>query len=153
MKNESKLELYKAINCVQKELSPLDKSADNPYFESKYIPLSGILLKLNPLLVKHSLIMIQSVERDQDGDYLLTKIIHTNSGETLDSKLYLKIDKTSMQALGSAITYARRYSISPIFGVIEKDDDGEQAENFQNFERNKKPLATSKPFNKGDSLL
>lgn len=152
MKIESKIELYKAINCVQKELSPLDKSADNPYFESKYIPLSGILLKLNPLLSKNNLILIQSVERDQDGDFLLTKIVHTISAETLESKLYLKIDKTSMQALGSAITYARRYSISPIFGVIEKDDDGEQAESFQNFERQKKTTA-NKPFNKGDSLL
>ena len=78
---------------------------------------------------EHGLSFIQGVKTSDDGMVGVTTIIFHTSGEWLEFEpLYLKPDSTKPQAYGSAITYARRYSLSSAFGITsDQDDDGNEA--------------------------
>ena len=119
--------LYKAISEVQKVLYKIEKSADNPFFKSKYVPLDKVWDKLHPELQKNSLLVLQNPIGTGDSIGVETHIIHTESGEDVKSSYLLPLSKKDPQAGGSALTYARRYALMSIFGLCPVDDDGESA--------------------------
>jgi len=106
------------------ELQNVAKTADNPYFKSKYAPLEAIIDATRAVLAKHKL-AIQHLPVFEDGKAgVITRIVHCN-GVTEDSTLLLPLKDQSPQGVGSAITYARRYSLSAVLGIAsEEDDDG-----------------------------
>lgn len=128
-KSESIKEIATALSKFQGEIKNPANSADNPFFKSKYAPLSEILNIARPLLAKNGLSIIQTPSGDGQNIILTTTLLH-NSGEWIESpELVLKADKATAQGAGSAITYARRYAISAILGISsEDDDDGNTAE-------------------------
>ena len=67
--------------------------------------------------------MIQTVENDK----LHSQLIHIKTGEKIESYMDLLTIKPDMQQLGSAITYARRYSLIPMLNIECEDDDGNLA--------------------------
>ena len=105
------------------------KDADNPYFKSKYVPLENVVEAIDSVGGEHGLSFIQEVKTSEDGKVGVTTVIFHTSGEWLEFEpLYLKPDNTKPQAYGSAITYARRYSLSSAFGITsDQDDDGNEA--------------------------
>ena len=112
-----------------KEIKNPANTATNPFFKSKYAPLSDVLNAVRPILSKNGLSVLQSPSGDGEHIIVTTTLIHS-SGEWIESpELVLKADKATAQGAGSAITYARRYALSAILGISsEDDDDGNEAE-------------------------
>lgn len=129
--SESITEVATALNAVQAELQPAMKGSENPYFHSKYADLLAVWNACREPLTKHGLSVSQVGGMDEHGPYLETILMHT-SGQYIAGKLPLMAAKADPQAQGSAITYARRYSLSAIVGLCtEEDDDAEAATQHQ----------------------
>ncbi len=127
-KSESIKELAAALNAAQSTLQVAKKGSENPFFKSKYADLFSVWDAARPALTENGLSVSQIAETDPEGRaYLETILMHT-SGEWIKGRLPLMALKADPQAQGSAITYARRYSLSAIVGLCtEEDDDGEGA--------------------------
>ena len=108
--------LLNSINCIKKD-------SDNPYYKSKYADLNAIFDEVKSKISENGFILLQNVE----SNYLRTRIIHIESGEYLESMFELLTAKPDMQQLGSAVTYARRYSLLPMLNIETEDDDGNLA--------------------------
>lgn len=119
-------ELTLAMSKVQQELTHAIKDKKNPHLKNEYASLESIIDAIRPIASKHGISFNQFPESDEMYYYLITNITHT-SGQYFTSKIRLLTAKLDMQALGSAITYAKRYTLSSIFGIAtgEGDDDGE----------------------------
>lgn len=122
-------ELLKALNKVQKELKPIEKTKANPFFKSKYADLSSVLDEVLPILAKHDLVLIQSLSGNEVSPVLDTIIAHAPSGQNIKSSAPLFAKELTPQGLGSAITYMRRYSLMAFLGIstTDEDDDGHKA--------------------------
>jgi len=119
-------ELTKALVKVQSELKSVKKEAENPFFHSKYAELSSVLDVVRKPLADNGLAIVQVTSATEGGDTLDTILLHT-SGEWISGKLSLNPVKNDPQGIGSAITYARRYTLMAMLGVAAEDDDGEAA--------------------------
>lgn len=99
-----------------------DKEVDSRSYKFKYAPLDSVISAVRPALAKNGLAFAQIL----DGDDLVTMLLH-ESGAVLQGRVGLPREGT-VQQLGSAITYLRRYALQAILGVAaEEDDDGEAA--------------------------
>ena len=127
--SENIQELAKALAKFQGEVANPKNTASNPFFNSKYAPLAGIIDATKEALAKNGLSVVQSPAAHGGMLYMSTMLLHT-SGEWIESgMLAMTPDKETPQSIGSAITYARRYQLSAILGVSsEDDDDGNAAE-------------------------
>lgn len=120
--------IYTDLLAAQREMPKLQKTEENPFFKSKYVPLDQVLDKVLPVLNKHNLTLLQTPGFTDDGkSTLITQLIHT-SGETIQSTMLLHSKSADPQAQGSAITYARRYALTAMLGLaVGEDDDGNAA--------------------------
>jgi hypothetical protein len=120
MEQSEKIDLLsKALIAVQKELKPVTKEAVNPFFKSKYADLAGVIEHSTPVLSKNGLAVSQICE----GEYGVTTILMHESGQWIKGTLNIKPAKDDPQGRGSALTYARRYSLSSIINLASEDDD------------------------------
>jgi hypothetical protein len=109
------------------EIEAATKSADNPFFKSKYADLPAIIGTVKPALVAHGLFFAQHCHPSDDGVIVETVLYH-KGGESLSlGSLYVPANKRDPQGFGSAQTYARRYALQTAFGVPVEDDDGNAA--------------------------
>lgn len=161
--SESIASIAGALSKFQAEIKNPANTANNPFFKSKYAPLSDILNLARPLLSKHGLSVVQMPSGDGENITVATLLLH-ESGEWIEAcPLTLKADKITAQGAGSAITYGRRYAISALLGISsEDDDDGNGASEKKEQEKNKdkpagknKPTPPQKPFDEtsGDIAL
>ncbi len=128
-------ELAKALATAQGGFKPVKRDATNPFYHSKYAPLSSIIDATREALTKNGLAFLQTVSVN-DHVTVETMLMH-ESGEWVKGAISLKPKADDPQAAGSAITYGRRYSLGAILGVAsEDDDDGNTAS---------KPKAEPKP--------
>jgi len=119
--------IYVALSALQGELKPIKRDATNPFFKSKYAPIEAIYDVLLPLLANNGLAITQTTEIRNDMLVLHTRLCHI-SGETIASEWPVAKVHQKQQEIGSALTYARRYSVISICGVTsEEDDDGNAA--------------------------
>ena len=117
--------LAAALAKAQGEMSAAQKSSDNTYFKSKYADLSECWESCRGPLSKNGLAVIQTTEiKDGDaiGVVVNTTLAHS-SGEWIRGTLFMPLAKKDPQAVGSAITYGRRYGMSAIVGIVADDDD------------------------------
>ena len=123
-KSDSIAKLAVALVAAQAELKVVEKEAINPFFKSKYADLPAIVKEYQRVFPKHGLAVTQIPE----GAGLRTTIVHI-SGEFISSVADLKPVKNDPQAIGSAITYMRRYALAAVCGIVaaEDDDDGNAA--------------------------
>ena len=136
-------ELPKAFVALQADLKPVSKSATNPFFKSKYAPLPEVMESIQPLLAKHKLAVMQPMTH-LDGEPAIKTILVHESGEMIEEVSPVFLDKKNAQSHGSAITYARRYGVMSLLGLVaDDDDDGNRA--------SQAPKATPTP--KGDDEL
>lgn len=120
--------LAAALSKAQMELKNPVMDKNNPYFNSKYASLASVRDSVIPVLAKHGIAVVQLLSNNAAGEIsCTTKLIHT-SGESIESTLSLPSAKKDAQSMGSASTYARRYSLQAIAGVVgDEDDDGHAA--------------------------
>lgn len=145
--------VYKALLKVQSEITNPGNTAVNPFFKSKYAPLPDILNLVRPLLNKHGLILIQNTGSNDEGlPFVQTILLDAEGDGTVESeKLILRPEKKSVQGIGSAITYGRRYQLSALLGISSEDDnDGNGGEEPKQVQKKnpgqpkKQPKTTSK---------
>lgn len=124
----SKSSLHQTLLNVQRELPKLTKDAKGVY-DNKYVTLHQLLDKVIPILNKHGLVLLQYVQHAGDQHVLQTVISDDVSANTgLESATLMTLKSEDPQAQGSAITYARRYALMSMLGMVgEEDDDGQRA--------------------------
>ncbi len=120
--------LVKAIG----EIPNPPKNAVNPHFKNRYADLASIIETVKPILLKNGLTVIQGSEADGNIVTVRTRIVHV-SGEWIETSLTMAAAGSDPQKIGSAITYARRYSISSFLNIAaDDDDDGEENRKKEN---------------------
>ena len=127
-KSESIKELATALAKAQGQIKGAVKDSANPFFKSKYADLASVVEAIRSAFAANGLSYVQSVEpSDKDEVRVETTILHS-SGEWIGcGVLALPVSKVDAQGYGSALTYARRYSLSAATGVAPEDDDGNAA--------------------------
>lgn len=132
----SKSNIYTALAKAQGQFQAVAKNQDNPFFKSKYLTLAGIIDVIRKPFSENGLCLIQSpsvIKQDNSIFVTVKTTIAHASGDTLENELTLPIVTgqriSDAQAIGSAITYARRYALQSLVGVSadEEDDDGNSA--------------------------
>jgi hypothetical protein len=112
---------------AQADFGPALKTNTNPHFKSKYAGLDACVEAVIDALHKHGIGLMQRTLPCESGVTVETVFLHT-SGETLSSgPLHVPAQKQDAQGYGSALTYARRYSLMAACGIAPEDDDGNAA--------------------------
>ena len=123
-KSEQIIELTKAMFKFHSLVNKINKDGQNPFFKSNYATLSHILEEISEPLQQSGLIITQWPE----GSDLITLLIHADSGQYFQSSYNMPVAKQNdPQAVGSAISYARRYAVSSILSLNIDDDDANKA--------------------------
>lgn len=113
-----------ALVKAQKAFGPALKSSTNPHFRSRYADLSACVEAVIDALNDNGIALTQRVSPCDDGVIVETVFIH-ESGEVINcGQLHVPASKQDPQGYGSALTYARRYSLMAACGIAPEDDDG-----------------------------
>ena len=128
--SESIKELAAALCKFQAAVKDPAKDQNNPFFKSKYVALDGLLAAVRKPLADNGLSFLQ-MPSSSDGQVSVTTLLMHTSGEWIEFDPFtLPVAKRDAQGVGSAVTYARRYSLSSILGVAwDDDDDGNSCSN------------------------
>jgi len=122
-KSDTIKELASALNKAQAEMSGAKKKATNPFFKSKYSDMNAVVDAIRQPFCDNGLSYSQ-FPLFEGGCVGVETILMHESGEWISNILMLPMVKQDPQAAGSAITYARRYSLQSIAGIPSEDDDG-----------------------------
>ena len=116
-----------ALVKAQRAFGPALKSSTNPHFRSKYADLSACVEAVIEGLNGAGIALVQRTSMDDTGVTVETVFVH-ESGEMMEcGKLHVPAAKQDPQGYGSAVTYARRYSLMAACGIAPEDDDGNAA--------------------------
>jgi len=130
MCSEKIINLAKAMIKVQKIVRPAMKDKVNSFTQSRYATLNSVMEACSEALINAGIWVTQyPVPVEGDGKLLglVTKLVHAESGEWQESLIVMPLAKADPQAYGSAMTYARRYGLSAMVGLLTEDDDGNMA--------------------------
>jgi hypothetical protein len=119
-------EISAALSKAQGEMKNATLNRTNPHFKSRYADLAGIRDAVTPALAKHGLAVVQGTEMAGTTLMVFTRLVHA-SGQWFESQFPVAIDKP--QAMGSGITYGRRYTLSAICNIAADEDDDANAAN------------------------
>jgi len=141
-KSESIVQLARALTLAQKDMGKASMDSANPFFKSKYADLTSVWEACRKPLTDNGLSIVQTLGIAGVSEFqVLETILLHNSGEWISGILKLNPVKNDPQGMGSAITYARRYSLAAMVGICPEDDDGEGAMKRQKTEPKAEPKA------------
>jgi hypothetical protein len=116
-----------ALVKAQREFGPALKTSTNPHFRSKYASLDACIEAVIDALNNNGIYLMQLTDEHENGVKVSTTFIH-ESGEQMSSGwLFVPAAKADPQGFGSALTYARRYSLMAACGIAPEDDDANSA--------------------------
>jgi len=153
--NTSVSSIHANFIAAQAEFGAAVKGAVNPHFKSRYADLSAVLEAVLPALNKHGLGLLYRVHDCDVGVRLEAVVIHTSGEELSSGILHLPVAKNDSQAVGSALSYGKRYLATGIFALQTADDDGHAATASMKMA----PVAAPKPVRydistlEGDTML
>lgn len=133
--SEQMNEIFCALAKAQTEIRSalMDSTADvktreGPGYKFKYADLASVDAACRPALSKNGIAIVQAAQNAADGKGITVRTMlgHT-TGQWIAASLTMVPTMTTPQAIGSAITYARRYGLAAICGVVQEDDDGAEA--------------------------
>jgi len=124
--SETVAEIFAALNQAQAEMTGAKKDGDNPFFNSRYADLTSVIRAIKTPFANAGLSFVQAPINEGDKIGCQTRICHS-SGEWVETEIVFNLQKLDPQAAGSAITYAKRYTLQSMAGVPSVDDDGEMA--------------------------
>lgn len=126
-KSESIKELATALAKAQSEMKNPAFDSSNPHYRNKYASLASVRDSVIPTLAKHGIACVQFLQSTDSGVSCETMLTH-QSGEWMSATLDMPATKKDAQGYGSAATYARRYALMAVAGVVgDEDDDGNAA--------------------------
>ena len=152
--NLNKGKLLPALVATQMELKEVEKSSENPFFNSSYADLSTIIKETRPILAKHGLVVVQApingkMGLDKKPTLTVKTILFHEDGEFIeyDSTTFAPKNPADIQAWGSAMTYLKRYTLQSLLCISFKveDDDG-------NSNSGKSPVKATPTKTKGNRL-
>lgn len=134
--------IAKAFVAAQKQFAPALKTSTNPHFKSKYADLASCVEAVIDALNSHGIALFQKPHLCESGVTIETVFVH-ESGEQLSGGVFhTPAQKNDPQGYGSAMTYARRYSLMAACGIAPEDDDGNSASRPR---ETVKPVSMAKP--------
>lgn len=120
--------LAKAMLQTQAALSPAIKDAANPFTHNRYATFNSVMETCRDVLLENGIWLCQYPVRVETGHLgLVTKLTHADSGQWQASLAVVPLPKADPQGYGSCITYAKRYALTAMLGMVTEDDDGEGA--------------------------
>ena len=146
-------EIAKAFVAAQRAFGPALKSSTNPHFRSRYADLAACVEAVIDALNENGIALIQNCYECQDGVIVETSFLH-ESGQMMNcGKLHVPATKHDAQGYGSALTYARRYSLMAACGIAPEDDDGNAATKAAPPKPVAKPAPKPEPVKEEPSIL
>jgi hypothetical protein len=148
-------ELAAAMVKVQQALTPVCKDAENPFSKSRYSTLNSVIEACRDALIAHGIWVVQVPVPVESGHLgLMTKLVHTASGQWQASLMVMPLPKADPQGYGSALTYARRYGLATLVGLVsEADDDAVTAMPHRGRTVKSAPAKPSAPAEEPDPVL
>lgn len=131
--------LGELVNVTRGEEANIPGKDGKAGYKYRYADLGDLLTGVRPILAKHGLAITQGVTNDGRSVAVVTTILHESGGSMVSEPLTLPGAGTP-QAVGSAITYARRYQLMAVLGLASDDDDGQQAAQTPYVERAQAPI-------------
>lgn len=119
--------LAPALIKAKKAFGPVLKSKTNPAFKSKYANLEACLEAVDEACLNAGIALYQETSEDSTGITVETVFLHESGQSLRCGKLHVPASKQDPQGYGSALTYARRYSLLAACGIAAEDDDGNAA--------------------------
>jgi hypothetical protein len=121
--------ILSALSVFQETCPPIVRSSSNPFFKSKYASFDDIQKHIKPYLIKSGLVVTQANTVMEGLPYVESVVWHIDSGENIRSVFPVVAGKVSAQDYGSAVSYAKRYSLTGLLNLIiaDEDDDGHKA--------------------------
>jgi len=130
---------------AKRAFGPALKDKTNPAFRSKYADLGACIDAVEDALLDNGIAFIQETSEDATGVTVETVFLH-DSGETLRcGKLHVPAAKQDPQGYGSALTYARRYSLMAACGIAPEDDDGNAGTHAKREQDQRPPVQDDSP--------
>jgi len=120
--------IFAALAKAQSELKTAEFDSQNPHFRSKYASLKSVMDSILPALNKYGICVIQPASFDGENVQVMTRLGH--GSQWISSTMSCPVgNRKTAQAIGSVITYLRRYSIQSMTGSTAGvvDDDGNEA--------------------------
>jgi hypothetical protein len=120
-------EISAALVKAQKEFGPALKTSTNPHFRSRYADLSACVEAVIDALNNNGIMLMQPTHLCESGVIVETIFLHESGEQISGGKLHVPASKNDAQGYGSALSYARRYSLMASCGIAPEDDDGNAA--------------------------
>lgn len=165
MRQSEQIDAFSEAFCAaQAGVAGATRDAVNPHRQTRYADLKAVWAACKKALTDQKIGVIQSPEYDPavalrvpvktaaekgappetvwidiPGFCVVTKLLHGPSGQWIEGTLPLLLLSPDMQALGSAITYAKRQALASMMGVWNEDDDGEAASRPRGQRRREEP--------------
>ena len=127
IRSETISEFTKAFIKAQAEMEKASKSSENPFFSNRYADLEEVISTVKGPLNRNNIAFVQTISTEEETMFVETFLIH-ESGEFISSKAKISLAKPNdPQALGSLLSYFKRYQLQAITGLPTTDDDAESA--------------------------
>ena len=120
-------DMHKALVAAQKDFGPALKTNNNPAFRSKYADLGSCIEAVLDSLHANGFFLTHEVKDSESGVIVECVLIHESGERHSSGPVYVPASKSDAHGYGSALTYARRYSLMAACGIAPEDDDGNQA--------------------------
>src|SRR5512143_3702631 len=126
LQSETTADLSAALVKAQAAMKSAAFNKVNPHFKNRYADLAAIIDAVRKPLTDNGLSFTQTTEVHVDGAFLLVTTLRHASGQWIAGTYPLPANAKS-QELGSALTYAKRYTLSSITGIAADEDDDAEA--------------------------
>jgi hypothetical protein len=126
---------------AQQAFGPAIKNAKS--HQNKYADLGSCFDAVIDAFHKNDIAVVQQKHESPDGVIVETIFLHASGEQMSGGKLFVPFSKKDAQGFGSALTYARRYSLMASCGLAPEDDDGKRASEP---EKQAKPVLSNKRF-------
>jgi hypothetical protein len=148
--SQSITKLAAALVTAQAQLKPVARTSENPFFHSKYADLGAVWDGCRAVLTANGLAVVQTPAAGSPPPAasigVTTMLLHS-SGEWIRDTAIYPLAKADPQGAGSAITYARRYGLSAMIGLVtEDDDDGNAASTPTELKKQRKTTNNEEAF-------
>lgn len=119
--------IFAAMVKAQKAYGPALKRSLNPHFGKKYADLAACIEAVVDALNDNGIALTQTCHESPDGVIVETTLVHESGESWSGGRLFVPAERRDPQKFGSALTYARRYSLSATCGIAPEDDDANAA--------------------------
>lgn len=121
-------EIAAALAKAQAQIKGALKDSRNPHFDSRYAGLDSVWEAIRPALTENGISVVQAPSAVGKTVSMTTLLLHTSGQWIKNAGLSTDARDASPQAIGSGVTYLRRYDLSAMTGVAPEDDDGNAAQ-------------------------